>query len=205
MKKYLAEWIGAFFLVLVAGMSGDAFTIGIALAIIVYATAAISGGHINPAVTLALWIAKKIEQREALLYIASQAIGAVVAALLYRAMMGSPMAISPAEGASWLQIGVGEALFTFMLASVVLYTAVSKKVAGNSYFWAAIGLTVFVGIMSVGGLTGGVFNPAVAFGPILVDTFGGWTTYMYLPLYLVAIFLGGAIAGLIYNRYETTK
>ena len=62
MKKYLAEAIGTFFLVLVAGMSGDAFTIGVVLAIVVYATAAISGGHINPAVTLALRVNGKIEQ-----------------------------------------------------------------------------------------------------------------------------------------------
>lgn len=96
-------------------------------------------------------------------------------------------------------------IFTFLLASVVFHTAVSKKVAGNSYFGAAIGLTVFVGIMSVGGLTGGVFNPAVAFGPILVDAIGGGNTYVYLPLYLIAIFLGGAIAGRVYTKYETIK
>lgn len=205
MKKYLAEAIGTFFLVLVAGMSGDAFTIGVVLAIMVYATAAISGGHINPAVTLALRVNGKIEQAEALKYMASQAIGAVVASLLFRYMMGSTMAVSPAEGASWLQIGLGEVLFTFLLASVVFHTAVSKKVAGNSYFGAAIGLTVFVGIMSVGGLTGGVFNPAVAFGPILVDTLAGGDTYMYLPLYLWAIFLGGALAGIVYNHFEASK
>nr|MBP7062310.1 aquaporin [Patescibacteria group bacterium] len=131
MKKYLAEAIGTFFLVLVAGMSGDAFTIGVVLAIVVYATAAISGGHINPAVTLALRVNGKIEQAEALKYMAAQAIGAVVASLLFRYMMGSTMAVSPAQGASWLQIGLGEALFTFLLASVVFHTAVSKKVAGN--------------------------------------------------------------------------
>jgi aquaporin Z len=205
MKKYLAEAIGTFFLVLVAGMSGDAFTIGVVLAIVVYATAAISGGHINPAVTLALWVNGKIEQTEALKYMASQAIGAVVASLLFRYMMGSTMAVSPAQGASWLQIGLGEALFTFLLASVVFHTAVSKKVAGNGYFGAAIGLTVFVGIMSVGGLTGGVFNPAVAFGPILVDTLAGGDTYMYLPLYLWSIFLGGALAGIVYNHFEASK
>lgn len=205
MKKYLAEWLGVFFLVLVAGMSSDAFTIGIALAIVVYATAAISGGHINPAVTLALRINKKIQQKEALMYMAAQAVGAIVASLVCRYLTGSTMNVAPAQGASWLQIGLGEFIFTFLLASVVFYTAVSKKVAGNSYYGAAIGLTVFVGIMSVGGLTGGVFNPAVAFGPILIDTFAGGNSYVYLPLYLVAIFAGGAVAALVYNRYEASK
>lgn len=60
MKKYMAEMLGTFFFVLIIGLSGDALTIGIALAVLVYATSAISGGHLNPAVTLSLAIAKEI-------------------------------------------------------------------------------------------------------------------------------------------------
>jgi len=60
MKKYIAEMLGVMFFVLIIGLSGDALTIGIALAILVYATTAISGGHLNPAVTLSLAVAKKV-------------------------------------------------------------------------------------------------------------------------------------------------
>lgn len=196
--------MGAFFLVLVAGLSGDALTIGIALAIIVYATGPITGGHINPAVTLALWINNKIKANDAIWYMISQTVGAILAALLFRYITDSTMTLSP-NSDMWFKVGLAEALFTFMLASVVLLTAVYKKAEGNQYFGAAIGLTVFVGIMSVGAFTGGVFNPAVAIGPIVVDALNAGTTYMHLPLYLISIFVGGGVAGLVFKQLGTVK
>lgn len=196
--------MGAFFLVLVAGLSGDALTIGIALAIIVYATGPITGGHINPAVTLALWINNKIKANDAIWYMISQTVGAILAALLFRYITDSTMTLSP-NSDMWFKVGLAEALFTFMLASVVLLTAVYKKAEGNQYFGAAIGLTVFVGIMSVGAFTGGVFNPAVAIGPIVVDALNAGTTYMHLPLYLISIFVGGGVAGLAFKQLGTVK
>jgi len=83
MKKYLAEAIGTGFLVLVVGLSGDPLVVGIALAIIVYATSAISGGHVNPAVTLGLLINKKIKLYDAVNYWVAQIVGALVGALIY--------------------------------------------------------------------------------------------------------------------------
>lgn len=79
MRKYLAEMLGTMFFVLIIGLSGgDALTVGIALAVLVYATGAISGGHLNPAVTLSLAIAKKVTWSEAVKYRIWQLVGAIV-------------------------------------------------------------------------------------------------------------------------------
>lgn len=151
------------FFVLIIGLSGgDALTVGIALAVLVFATGAISGGHLNPAVTLSLAVAKRVTRGEAVKYRIWQLIGAIVGALVFRALRGSTMLILPSDGVSVWQILAGEFIFTFLLAMVVYLTTVSKRAAGNSYWGFAIGLTVFIGIVCVGRMTGGVFNPAVA-------------------------------------------
>lgn len=105
----------------------------------------------------------------------------------------------PDDGAAIWQILIGEFIFTFLLAVVVYMTAVSPKAKGNSYWGLAIGLTVFIGIMSVGMTTGGVFNPAVAVGPALVDLLDSSISITYLWMYLVATLLGGAAAGAFIN------
>ena len=79
----------------------------------------------------------------------------------------------PADGVSMRKAGLGEFIFTFMLAMVVYLTAVYKKIEGNQYRGAAIGLTIFVAAVSVGRMTGGAFNPAVSTGTILVDRVHG--------------------------------
>lgn len=198
MKKYIAEMLGTMFFVLIIGLSGgDALTVGIALAVLVYATGATSGGHLNPAVTLSLAVAKKISWAEAVKYRIWQIVGALVGALVYRLLRGSTMLILPDDGVSTWQILLGEFIFTFLLCMVVYMTAVAKSAKGSGYWGFTIGLTVFIGIMAVGRMTGGVFNPAVATGPILVDLFDGGMTISYLWIYLLATLAGGAVAGLV--------
>lgn len=86
MKKYIAELLGTMLFVLIIGLSGDALTIGIGLAILVYVTGPLSGGHLNPAVTLSLAVAKKITRSEATKYWVWQLIGGLLGALIYRLM-----------------------------------------------------------------------------------------------------------------------
>lgn len=183
------------FFVLIIGLSGDALTIGIALAVLVYALGPISGGHLNPAVTLSLAVADKISRTEARKYRLRQCIGAVVGALIFWLLQGSTMLVLPDDGVGVMKILAGEFIFTFLLAMVVFLTAVSKKAEGNGYRGAAIGLTVFIGAMCVGQFTGGVFNTAVAIGPMLVDIFNGGISTSYLWIYLIATLAGGAAAG----------
>lgn len=163
MKKYLAEMFAVLFFVLIIGLSGgNALAIGLALCVLVYATGPISGGHVNPAVTLSLAVAKKISWSEATKYWIWQLIGALVGALIFRALRDTTMTVMPADGVATRQILLGEFIFAFLLCMVVYLTAVSKKAQGNSYRGLAIGLVIYLGIICVGNTTGGVFNPAVA-------------------------------------------
>ncbi len=195
-KKYLVEFIGTFFLVLTVGMTVinpdtgaiAPLAIGSALMIMVYAGGHVSGGHYNPAVTLAVWLRGRCPQSDVLPYIGSQIAGGIVAAIITLYLKGDPM-VTPAE------IGVFPALMaeligTFALAYVVLNVATAKATAGNSYFGLAIGFTLMVMAFALGGISGGAFNPAVAVGITVMHI----ARAANLWIYLVANFAGGALA-----------
>ncbi|HEV2435987.1 MAG TPA: MIP/aquaporin family protein [Verrucomicrobiae bacterium] len=195
-KKYLVEFIGTFFLVLTVGMTvinPDAGTmaplaIGSALMIMVYAGGHISGGHYNPAVTLAVWLRGRCPQSDVLPYLGAQVAGGIVAAIITLYLKGDPT-VTPGEIEVFPAL-LAELVGTFALAYVVLNVATAKATAGNSYFGLAIGFTVTVMAFAFGGISGGAFNPAVAVGITvmhLAKTANLW-------VYLVANFAGGALA-----------
>lgn len=208
MRNYLVEFIGTFFLVLVIGLTvitpeaavaapaaGNLapLAIGITLMIMVYAGGHLSGGHYNPAVTLAVWIRGKCPTRDVLPYMISQVIGAGVAALVVGFQKGHPVltAMAPDIPRSLLN----EFLFTFALCYVVLNVATSKATSGNSYYGLAIGMTVVAGAFAGGGISGGAYNPAVAVGITVM----GLSAAANLWIYLVGCFAGGATAALVYK------
>ncbi len=173
---------------------------GVALAILVSATMNISGGHLNPAVTLALFAARKVDAKTAGGYIAVQLAGAALGALLVRALFPAGLDIATNLGtpAISVKIGVGqglaiEALLTFCLMTAVLGTAVSPEAPKIGGF--GIGLTVFVGTLVAGSLTGAAFNPARAFGPALV--MWDWQSHMIYWIGPVA----GAVAAAMLWKY----
>lgn len=149
MKNYLVEFIGTFFLVLVIGLTVAApaegmsapaadhmapLAIGITLMVMVYAGGHISGGHYNPAVTLAVWMRGKCETKDVVPYMISQLLGAVAAALVVGYQKGfAPNPPTVAMALDPMHALLNEFLFTFALAYVVLNVATSKKNAGNSY------------------------------------------------------------------------
>jgi len=170
MKKYIAEFIGTFFLVLTIGCTvipGAAgviapLAIGAALMVMVFAGGHISGAHFNPAVTLAVFIRGRCPAKDVVPYWIAQiaaAIAAAVVAVFLVGKSGTPMEITNIP-----QAFVAEFLFTFALAYVVLNSATAKGTANNSFYGLAIGMTVMVGAFSVGSISGGAFNPAVAVG-----------------------------------------
>ncbi len=195
-KKYLVEFIGTFFLVLTVGMtvinpdSGviAPLAIGSALMIMVYAGGHVSGGHYNPAVTLAVWLRGRCPQADVLPYLGSQFAGGIVAAMTVLLLKGDPT-VTPQDLEIFPAL-VAELLGTFALAYVVLNVATAKATSGNSYYGLAIGFTVTVMAFALGGVSGGAFNPAVALGITvmhLAKTANLW-------IYLVANFAGGALA-----------
>jgi aquaporin Z len=206
MNKYVVELIGTFFLVLTVGctvIGGGAgvippLAIGSALMVMVFAGGHISGGHYNPAVTLGVWIRGRCDTKDVIPYWVAQAVGAVAAAAAVKYLYAkAPVkAISPELGPALL----AEFLFTFALVYVVLNVATAKANAGNSFYGLAIGFTVLTGAFAVGSISGGAFNPAVAVG-ITVLGLSLWTN---IWIYLVANFLGGALAGVTFRWLNPT-
>ncbi len=203
MKKYLAEALWVLFLVLIVWFSGDPLAIWVWLAVLVYATGPISWGHLNPAVTLALLVAKKIKLPEAIHYRVAQVVWALIWSALYRVIRENSIIIMPMDGIALWRAWVAELIFTFMLAMVVYLTTAYKKSEWNQYRWAAIWLTVFVAAMSVGRISWGAFNPAVAMWSIVIDRMSGGDSGMYLWMYLVSTLLWWFVAwaiGKVLNR-----
>ncbi len=207
MKKYLVEFIGTFFLVFTVGMTVlspgagvlTPVAIGLSLAIMIYAGGHVSGGHFNPAVTLAVWLRGKCDTADVGPYMGSQVAGALIASLAVKALKTglvakAAMMVGPGTP-EMLPALLAEFIFTFALCWVVLNTATAKGTSGNSFYGLAIGLTVTTGALAVGGISGGAFNPAVAVG---VCTMGiiSWSS---IWIYLVACFAGGAVAATAYK------
>ena len=203
MRKYLAEFIGAFFLVFTIGMTGlpepyagviPPLAIGAALMVMVYAAGHVSGGHLNPAVTLAVWLRGRCPTRDVPWYMVAQFAGATAAGYLALYARGYPRVPVP-EGLDVPRSLLVEFLFTFALCYVVLNAATSKDHAGNSFYGLAIGFTVLTGAFAVGPISGGAFNPAVALG----ITEMGLKSMSTLWVFLVANFAGGAVAALTFR------
>lgn len=207
--KYVVELIGMFFIVLTIGMVvltplpeawGHLATaikviyppiaIGMAFTVMIYAGGHVSGGHYNPGVTLAVLIRGKISPQDAGLYIVAQLAGAALASFVVMFLTGREGS-DTALMAGRKVILVGEFLFAFALAWVVLNVATAKANAGNSFYGLAIGGIIMVGAFAVGPLTGGAFNPAVATGLTLMKLVPMEQIWMHIA----ANFAGGAAAG----------
>ena len=194
MKKYLTEFIGTLFLVLIIGLTQNPLAIGFGLTVLVYMGAHISGAHYNPAVSLAMLIKKEIDTSDFFKYLISQILGASLAAYLVF-LLSSNMVVQPNLDESIYQILLAEVLFTYLLVLVILNVACHPKLKGNSFYGFAIGLTVMGGAYSVGGLSGGVFNPAVSIGPSIIDFISGnGISHYFTWYYLVAPIIGSLIA-----------
>ena len=181
------------------GMVGIALAHGVGIAVLITMTMSISGGHLNPAVSVSLWLAQKIDGRKLGQYVLAQLLGAVVGALLVKGLfptmaarvtsLGTPQL----SGTLGLFEGIGlEALLTFFLVSAVFGTAVSPQAPKVGGF--GIGLAIFVCGLVGGALTGAAMNPARAFGPALVAwEWHGQAVYWIGPL------LGATAAGALWK------
>jgi aquaporin Z len=206
-RKYAVEGIGTFFLVFAVSasvLSNSVFTplaAGGTLMVMIYAGGHISGGHFNPAVTMAVLWRRRIALHDAIGYWAAQIAAGLVAAAVARSLV-TPAAVHtlvPA-GRALVAAGVVELLFTFALCWVVLNVATSKDQTGNQFFGLAIGFTVAAGAFAVGGISGGSFNPAVSLGAAVGGLFGWSTIWVYLLVELGA----GVVAGMTFRELNPT-
>lgn len=208
MHRNLTELIGTFFLVLTIGLSvlGGSplapLAIGSALMVMVYMGGHVSGGHYNPAVSLAVMLRGKLKLGEAISYVLFQFVGAVLASGVVYRLMGRPFAPAPGAGVPAIMAVLVELLFTFALCLVVLNTATAEKTAGNSFYGMAIGFTVFMGAVAGGPISGGAFNPAVGAGPLLLRALIGMGGLETLWIYLVGPLVGGVLAAMVFSQQE---
>ncbi len=214
-KAYFAEAIATFALVFIGagvilsdsfsnvGILGIALAHGLVLMSMIYAIGHISGGHVNPAVTLGMWVTNKIGTVKALGYIISQLVGAVVAGLLLLIIfpsqasnLGTP---ALASGISFWTGVLIEAILTFFLIFTIFGVAVDKRAPSNVY-GLAIGLVLTFDILVGGVLTGASMNPARTFGPALVSGF--WNNHL---VYWIGPILGSVVAAMLYNSILLKK
>ena len=199
MNKYIAEFIGTFFLVLTIGCTvigaGTGviapLAIGAALMVMVFAGGHISGAHYNPAVTLGVLIRGKVNATDVVPYWLAQLAGSTIAALIVSKILRAGVSVAPITP----QVGpalLAEFLFTFALVYVVLNAATAEGTSGNSFYGLAIGMTVMTGAFAVGDISGGAFNPAVALGICIL----GISSWGNIWIYLLANF-GAAIAAAV--------
>ncbi len=207
MSKYLVEFIGTFFLVLTIGCCvlppGDAgnlapLAIGSVLMVMIFAGGHVSGGHYNPAVTLAVFLRGKCPASDVIPYMLAQVVGAAVAAGVVLYLKGNPTV--PAIEPDVMKALAAEFLFTFALCYVVLNVATAKATSGNSFYGLAIGFTVLAGAFSVGAISGGAFNPAVAVGLTVL----GKSLLTNIWIYLVANFAAAAAAAYWFKAIHPT-
>ena len=204
MNKYIIEFLGTFFLVLIIGLSQNPVPIGLGLAVLVYMGAHISGAHYNPVVSLAMLINDQIELKEFSFYLASQLLGSVVATYFIMLLGNDFEVISNTNDIS--SFFVAEILFTFLLVFVILNVALNKKLEGNQFYGLAIGLTVTAGAFTVGNISGAVFNPAVSFGPSLFSFIDpqvvgtNISSSDFFIYYLISGIIGSVIASYLYKK-----
>ncbi|TAE54658.1 MAG: aquaporin [Nostocales cyanobacterium] len=210
-QKALAEAIGTFILifagtgaVMVNKISqgaithlGISFVFGAVVAALIYSLGHISGAHLNPAVTLALWRGGFFPKKQILPYILSQLLGATVGSLLLLLSLGkvANMGATLPLNDNWLQSLILEFVLTFILMFVILCAAVDKK-ANSSFAGLAIGLTVALEAAFMGPITGASMNPARSFAPALVG--GIWQHHW---VYWIAPILGAQFAVIVYKCF----
>lgn len=202
-SEMVSEFIGTFMLVLTVGLNvlgkskAGAFSIAASLTSMIYALGDVSGAHFNPAVTVAILISGRCQTltpRKAAVFIVCQLAAGIAAAFTYSFIhKGATFALGAIGQFNWVELGVAEVVFTFVLCYVVLSVAVSKRTKASHMFGLAIGSCVTVGGCAIGSISGGSLNPAVSFGIAAAQTQNGGYFYKAL-MYSAFELLGGAAA-----------
>jgi MIP family channel proteins len=183
-----------------------AFANGLGLAMAVSATMGVSGGALNPAVVVGLWVGKKIAASDVVPYVVAELLGAIGAGAALVVAFPSSIGNSVNWGApslsSELSAGQGvlvEALLTFVLVIAVYGTAIDSRAPRIGGL--GIGLAVMADVFVAGSLTGAAMNPARAFGPMIASL--SFPSYWYV--YLVGPVVGATLAGLVYSYLLESK
>jgi aquaporin Z len=225
-KRYSAELIGTMVLVLVGcgsavlsgnyiGNFGVAFAFGLAVLAMVYMIGGVSGCHINPAISVSMWVAGKISAKDTLFYVVFQSVGAIIGAgILYAIVLGNPTPFNLAAnslgqngygtlspgGYSLTSVLIAEIVFTFIFVLVV-HGATHERVP-KGFAGIAIGLTlVFVHLVSIP-IDGTSVNPARSLGPAVISAFSNTAALGQLWVFWLAPIIGGILAALVWKAFK---
>ncbi|OHB68724.1 MAG: hypothetical protein A2W17_00545 [Planctomycetes bacterium RBG_16_41_13] len=222
-KKYIAEFLGTFTLVFIAagaictdyylrkaggvgiGVLGISIAYGLAIVSITYALSYISGAHINPAVTIACWITRRMNPNLAIKYIAAQIAGAALAGFVLKILFPEAIytvhlgASALGDGISVMQGLVMEFIISFLLVLTIFGTAIDKRSFG-SFSGLTIGLVVLFGVLIGSPISSGAMNPARAFGPAIAS----WQFANHY-IWWVGPVLGGVAAAFFYDAVFAEK
>lgn len=217
-QKLSAEFLGTFALVFFGagsicaeqmlhgtgggGLLGIALAHGLAIGLMICALGHVSGGHFNPAVTMAFWVTKRLNTMEVVGYWIAQLVGGIAAAFFLKAILPRDEAWLPVLGGTpdlardftRLPAMTLEAAVTFFLVFVIFAVAVDENSSARPYAGMCIGLTITMGILMAGPFTGAALNPARAFGPALASSH--WANQ---GVYWVGPLAGGFVAGLLHD------
>jgi aquaporin Z len=206
-RKYLAEFIGTFFLVLTVCMttfskvSADLqpLAIGATLLALIYSLGHISAAQFNPAVSVAFYLRGKINVRDLGFYVVAQILGAIVAAFTVQVLVSGKPPVAPFSAPpQYFAIGqaiLAEVIGTFAMVFVILNVATAKALEGNSFYGLAIAFVVTGMIYTLGSVSGSVFNPAVALALCVVKL----SSWAVIWIYMVGTFGGAVLAAFAYR------
>ena len=222
-KKYVAELIGTMVLVLMGcgsaviagsaiGFSGIAFAFGLSVVAMVYAIGAISGCHINPAISIAMLVAGKLSVKDTAFYVVFQCVGAIIGAgILYGIAMGGPTfnaanlgqngyGVASPAGYSLISALIAEIVLTFIFLLVV-FGSTSER-APKGFAGLAIGLTLVLIHLVAIPIDGTSVNPARSLGPAILTAFTDTTALSQLWLFIVAPIIGGILAAIVWKTFK---
>jgi len=209
-EAYVSEFIGTYFLVLTVGVnvlqntSLAPISVGAMLMAMIFSTGSVSGGHFNPAVSFAVWLADttgKMDFKNMCVYWFAQVLGGLFAGLTYYEIFGAVFALSPGKGYDAFDAATAEVLFSAALTFVVLSVACARESQGNGFYGLAIGFTVMAAAFAIGPISGCSLNPAITCGVMwtyLIVT-NSQVGMIYFWLYLLGPMLGACAGAVLYR------
>ncbi|KAG5494115.1 hypothetical protein JKF63_01950 [Porcisia hertigi] len=213
LSQLLAELVGTFLLVLTITLASVGVSqlapipIGFMLAAMCFTFGYISGAHFNPAISFAVFLNRQMTLRRTVMYILVQLCGSFAASLYASAIIGLniPTPVPNGDLVNIWQALLCELVYTFALTSVVLHVCFSRQ-RSNDFYGLAIGMTLTAAGFSVGGFTGGAFNPAVATGTQVVScVYKNCEPLRSFWVYWVAPFGGAFMASILYQLLDTQE
>jgi glycerol uptake facilitator-like aquaporin len=200
MSKFYSEFIGVFFLIVAIGLTANVIAVGIILAALVYFASDLSGGHFNPAISIAAWIADEINTKQFIRYISAQCLGALLGSFLVWWLSGTTYSIQPDQSTSTVAFITVEFLFTLLFVLVFLFMMYPVRKRRNPAYGLVVGFTFAACLVITDPITGTGLNPVLSAAFIFTDFINHGYSYYYLLVYILSPLLGGLGAVYIYKK-----